>query len=101
MSFAFARIGAVVAMCVEDHYPKGKRWWVWLHKKGGKSHEMPAHHNLEAYLDSDMEATGIRDGGKAPLCGGVSPNRRKFRHGKSNPATIASRSMVCALPRKV
>ena len=28
MTFAFARIGAVVAMRVEDYYPKGKRWWV-------------------------------------------------------------------------
>ena len=52
MTFAFARIGAVVAMRVEDYYPKGKRWWVRLHEKGGKRHEMPAHHNLEAYLDS-------------------------------------------------
>jgi hypothetical protein len=28
---------------------------------------MPAHHNLEAYLDSYIEAAGIRDGGKSPL----------------------------------
>jgi site-specific recombinase XerC len=41
MTFAFARIGAVVAMRVEDYYPKGKRWWVRLHEKGGKRHEMP------------------------------------------------------------
>ena len=67
MTFAFARIGAVVAMRVEDYYPKGKRWWVRLHEKGGKRHEMPAHHNLEAYLDAYIEAAGIRDDGKAPL----------------------------------
>ena len=67
MTFAFARIGAVVAMRVEDYYPNGKRWWVRLHEKGGKRHEMPAHHNLEAYLDAYIEAAGIRDGGKAPL----------------------------------
>jgi hypothetical protein len=53
-------------MRVEDYYPKGKRWWVRLHEKGGKRHEMPAHHNLEAYLDSYIEAAGIRDGGKTP-----------------------------------
>ena len=46
---------------------KGKRWWVRLHEKGGKRHEMPAHHNLEAYLDAYIEAAGIRDGGKSPL----------------------------------
>jgi integrase/recombinase XerD len=67
MTFAFARIGAVVAMRVEDYYPMGKRWWVRLHEKGGKRHEMPAHHNLEAYLDAYIEAAGIRDAGKAPL----------------------------------
>ena len=67
MTFAFARIGAVVAMRVEDYYPKGKRWWLRLHEKGGKRHEMPAHHNLEAYLDAYIEAAGIRDGGKAPI----------------------------------
>jgi hypothetical protein len=58
-TFAFARIGAVVVMRVEDYYPKGKRWWVRLHEKGGKPHEMPAHHNLEAYI----EAAGIRNSG--------------------------------------
>jgi site-specific recombinase XerD len=67
MTFAFARIGAVVAMRVEDYYPKGKRWWVRLHEKGGKRHEMPAHHNLEAYLDAHIDAAGIRDAGKTPL----------------------------------
>ena len=66
MTYTFARIGAVVAMRVEDYYPKGKRWWVRLHEKGGKRHEMPAHHNLEAYLDAYIEAAGIRDGGKVP-----------------------------------
>jgi site-specific recombinase XerC len=67
MTFAFARIGAVVAMRVEDYFPQGKRWWVRLHEKGGKRHEMPAHHTLEAYLDTYIEAAGIRDAGKAPL----------------------------------
>ena len=67
MTFAFARIGAVVAMRVEDYYPQGKRWWVRLHEKGGKRHDMPAHHNLEAYLDAYIDAAGLREDGKAPL----------------------------------
>ncbi len=67
MTFAFARIGAAVAMRVEDYYPKGKRWWVRLHEKGGKRHEMPAHHNLEAYLDAYIRAAGVGDDGKSPL----------------------------------
>ncbi|MGB8897821.1 MAG: hypothetical protein WCC90_00565 [Methylocella sp.] len=28
---------------------------------------MPAHHTVEAYLDSYIEAAGIRGGGKTPL----------------------------------
>ena len=67
MTFAFARIGAVVAMKVEDYYPQGKRWCVRLHEKGCKRHEMPAHHNLEAYLDAYIAAAGSRDDGKGPL----------------------------------
>ena len=67
MTFGFARIGAAVAMRVEDYYPKGKRWWVRLHEKGGKRHEMPAHQNLEAYLDAYIKAAGIGEDGKSPL----------------------------------
>ena len=53
--------------CGSDYHPKGKRWWVRLHEKGGKRHEMPAHHNLEAYLDAYIDAAGIRGDGKGPL----------------------------------
>ena len=67
MTFAFARIGAVVAMRVEDYYAQGKRWWVRLHEKGGKRHEMPAHHTLEAYLDAYRDAAGLRNQDKSPL----------------------------------
>ena len=67
MTYAFARLGAVVAMRVDDYYPNGKRWWVRLHEKGGKRHEMPAHHMLEAFIDEYLAAAGIRDDGKGPL----------------------------------
>jgi integrase/recombinase XerD len=46
-------------MDVEDYYPQGKRWWVRLHEKGGKQHEMPAHHLLENYLDSYVTTAGL------------------------------------------
>jgi hypothetical protein len=35
--------------------------------QGGKRHEMPAHHNLEAYLDAYIKAAGVGDDGKSPL----------------------------------
>jgi site-specific recombinase XerC len=67
MTYALARVGAVVSMRVEDYYPQSKRWWVRLHEKGGKRHEMPAHHTLEAYLDAYIDAAGIREDKKSPL----------------------------------
>jgi integrase len=59
MVYSFARVGAAVAMRVEDFYPSGRRWWVRLHEKGGKHHELPAHHNLEAWLHAYIDAAGI------------------------------------------
>jgi site-specific recombinase XerC len=67
MIYSFARIGAVVAMRVEDYYPAGKRWWLRLHEKGGKRHEMPTHHKLEHFLDEYLAAARIREACKTPL----------------------------------
>jgi site-specific recombinase XerC len=67
MAFSFARVSAATAMRVEDYFATGKRWWVRLHEKGGKLHEMPAHHNLEAYLDAYLLAAGISEFKKTPL----------------------------------
>lgn len=67
MAFSFARVSAATAMKVEDYYGVGKRWWVRLHEKGGKRHELPAHHKLEEYLDAYMEAAGITEAKKTPL----------------------------------
>ena len=58
MVYSFARVGAVVAMQVQDYYPDGKRWWFRLHEKGGKRHEVPAHHTAEA-SNHTFRATGI------------------------------------------
>jgi hypothetical protein len=58
------------------YYPQSKRWWVRLHEKGGKSHEMPAHHNLEAYLDAYIDAAGIREEKTTPLFRSVAGRTR-------------------------
>jgi site-specific recombinase XerD len=65
--FAFARVSAALSMRVEDYHPVGKRWWLRLHEKGGKRHEMPAHHTLQDYLDAYLEAAGIAGDRKGPL----------------------------------
>src|SRR5512132_2291714 len=65
--YGFARISAALAMRVEDYFPRGKRWWLRLHEKGGKYHEMPVHHTLEDYLDSYIRTAGIGEDKKGPL----------------------------------
>ncbi|WP_250537432.1 tyrosine-type recombinase/integrase [Caballeronia sp. AZ10_KS36] len=67
MVFSFARIGAALAMRVEDVYVQQRRLWVRLREKGGKAHAMPCHHSLEAYLHDYLEQTGLRDEPKGPL----------------------------------
>jgi site-specific recombinase XerD len=65
--YTFARVGAATALRVEDYFPQGKRWWVRLHEKGGKYHELPAHHCLEEYVDTSIAAAGIEKDRKAPV----------------------------------
>jgi site-specific recombinase XerD len=67
MVYTFGRVGAIVAMTREDYYAQGKRSWLRLHEKGGKQHEMPAHHTLEEYIDAYLQAAGIPDDEKGPL----------------------------------
>jgi hypothetical protein len=43
-------------MNVEDYFPKGKRYWVRLHEKGGKYHELPVHPTAEEFLDTYIGA---------------------------------------------
>src|ERR1035438_1430340 len=76
MCYTFARVSAVVHMRVEDYYENGKRGWIRLHEKGGKRHEVPAHHNAEAYLDAYLAAVGIRDEKKSPLFRSVDKQRK-------------------------
>ena len=67
MVYTFARVSAVIGMQVEDYYRNGKRWWIRLHEKGGRFHEVPVHHNAEAYLDEYIEAASIADQRLSPL----------------------------------
>jgi site-specific recombinase XerD len=67
MVYSFARVGAATGMRVEDAFTHQRRLWVRLDEKGGKQHEMPCHHNLEAYLQEWLETSGLRSEPKAPL----------------------------------
>ena len=76
MVFSFARVGAVVGMNVKDYFPKGKRFWFRLHEKGGKYHEVPAHHKAEAYVDTYIEAANLDSSPKSPLFRTLDRRRR-------------------------
>jgi site-specific recombinase XerD len=67
MVYSFARVGAATSMRVEDVFTDQRRLWVRLSEKGGKRHEMPCHHNLEAYLHAYLDASGLSQEPKAPL----------------------------------
>lgn len=60
MTYTFARVGAAAEkMRIEDVFTQGRRTWVRLHEKGGKHHEMPCHHKLEAYIEEYIAKAGI------------------------------------------
>lgn len=67
MVFSFARIGAAVAMKVDDVFVQNRRLWVRLHEKGGKRHEMPCHHALEDYLHTYIDGCGLASDSRGPL----------------------------------
>src|SRR5437763_11015945 len=75
MGYTFARVGAAVAMKVEDYYIQKRRGWVRLHEKGGKVTELPCHHNLEQFLDEWLNAAGLGGEPSAPIF-------PTLRHGK-------------------
>ncbi|MEM8736219.1 MAG: tyrosine-type recombinase/integrase [Planctomycetota bacterium] len=76
MVYSFARVSATTRMNVEDYFPQGRRMWFRLHEKGGKLHDVPAHHNAESYLDAYLAVAEISDEKKGPLFRTVSRSRR-------------------------
>jgi site-specific recombinase XerD len=92
--YSFARISAALQMNVDDYYPQGKRWWVRLHEKGGKQHEMPAHHLLEQYLDAYVTAAGLTGEKNAPLFPTLGGRGRKQLTGERMSRQDARRMIV-------
>ena len=66
MVYSFARVSAAVGMRRQDYFRQGPRGWLRLHEKGGKRHDVPAHHRAEEAVEAYLDAGGIDDA-KAPL----------------------------------
>lgn len=88
MVYSFARVGAVVGMRVGDYYKNGKRWWLRLHEKGGKFHEVPAHHKLEEYIDAYVNISGLWEDRKGPLFRTVLGKSRRLTNNYMSPADV-------------
>ena len=77
MFYSFARIGAVLKMDVKDFAVRERRYWFILHEKGGKYHEVPAHHSAQEYVHAYIDAAGIGGEKDTPLFR-TSPGRREL-----------------------
>ena len=66
MVYSFARVSAAVGMRRQDYFRQGTRGWLRLHEKGGKRHDVPAHHRAEEAVEAYPAAGGVDDA-KAPL----------------------------------
>jgi integrase/recombinase XerD len=93
MIYSFARVGAVVAMNLEDYERRGKRMWFRLHEKGGKRHEVPVHHKAEEYLDAYLAAAWVESGPTTPLF-------RRLRGNGDLQATRLDRREVLAMVKR-
>lgn len=74
--FSFARVSAAIGMNVGDYFSQGRRMWFRLHEKGGKHHEVPAHHNAEHYVDEYVDAARIGDQQQSPLFRTINSQRQ-------------------------
>ena len=75
MVYSFARVSAVVGMRRQDYLRQGPRGWFRLHEKGGKRHDVPAHHRAEEAVETYLMAGMIVDP-KTPLFQSVDRARR-------------------------
>lgn len=62
MVYTFGRISAVLGMDLEDYYQVGRKMMLRLEEKGGRQHDMPAHHSLIEYLDAYLAVRGDEPG---------------------------------------
>ncbi len=65
MLYSFARVSAVLGMRRQDYFLQGSRGWLRLHEKGGKRHDVPAHHRAAEALDEYLDACKLEDGREA------------------------------------
>ena len=101
MLYSFARVSAVLGMRRQDYFGQGARGWLRLHEKGGKRHDVPAHHRAASALDAYLEAVGLEEP-KMPLFQTMDPAGRRLTGRALNRrlvlAMIKRRAAAAGLP---
>ena len=77
MLYSFARVSAVLGMRRQDYFQQRSWRWLRLHEKGGKRHDVPAHHRAAEALDKYVEAAELEEP-KATLFQSVEPAGRRL-----------------------
>ena len=77
MLYSFARVSAAIGMRRQDYFRQESRGWLRLHEKGGKRHDVPAHHRAGEALDDYLAAAEL-DAAKAALFQSVDPAGRRL-----------------------
>jgi site-specific recombinase XerD len=95
MIYSFARVSAVAGMRVEDYFQNGKRYSLRLHEKGGKFHEVPAHHTAQEYLDQYLASAVIAGDPKGPLF-----RTAAGRHGELSQSAMSRRDVLRMVKRR-
>ena len=93
MVYSFARVSAVVGMRRQDYFLQGTRGWLRLHEKGGKRHDVPAHHRAEAAVEAYLAGGGVEDA-KAPLFQSVD------RSGRLSGRSLTRRVVLAMIKRR-
>ena len=101
MLYSFARVSAVLGMRRQDYFGQGSRGWLRFHEKGGKRHDVPAHHRAAAALDKYVAAAALEEP-KATLFQSVEPAGRwltgRTLHRRVVLAMIKRRAAAAGLP---
>ena len=93
MVYSFARVSAAAGMRREDYFRQGVRGWLRLHEKGGKRHDVPAHHRAEEAVEAYVAAAGLEDA-RAPLFQSVD------RAGRLSGRPLGRRAVLAMIKRR-
>ena len=93
MVYSFARVSAAVGMRREDYFRQGVRGWLRLREKGGRRHDVPAHHRAAEALEAYLTAAALEDA-RAPLFQSVD------RSGRLSGRPLGRRAVLAMVKRR-